>query len=348
MGRPEATEQYLRLFRAEQRERFAFVVLTPAALTDSSNAVVADLDFLRELELIPVVCIDNSDHARALVAKLEGDFPIRECQIEDAATLAAEGTMPLIIAASESERRIAIARLRPRKVVFLIGQSGLQPEGQAVRSLINMRTDYASLVGTTGLRTEQASLLSEVRELFTASEHTFSVSLTSPQDLLRELFTVKGAGTLVRRGARVERLRSYEELEHGRFSTLLESAFGRAPTEAFFERAPLAVYLSSDYQGAAVMEPAPLAPYLSKFAVDIRAQGEGIGGDLWHALAADHDRFFWRSRPDNPIAPWYGNQCDGLVRCDGWTVFWRGLATSEIVEAVTYAHDAPIDLGQAS
>lgn len=345
MGRPEATEQYLRLFQAEQRERFAFVVITASAVIDSSNAVVDDLILLADLELSPVLCLEDEALAMRLRDKLPSDFPMQACLVEEAAHVAAAGGMPLIIACNQSERTAAFAHLKPRKAVYLISQSGLQPQGQSVRSLINLRTDYEALVGDSGLRREQATLLAEVRGLFADCSHTFTVSLTSAQDLLRELFTVKGAGTLVRRGTQVERLSGFSDLEPERFAQLLASAFGKSPAQSFFQRSPLVIYLADHYQGAAVLEDAPLAPYLSKFAVDIRAQGEGIGGDLWRALTGGHKRFFWRSRPKNPIAPWYSSKCDGLIRGPEWTVFWRGLDTSEIGTAVRYAQEAPVDFG---
>lgn len=348
MGRPEATEQYLRLYQAEEPERFALVIITARALRDSSNAVVADLVFLRELELTPVLCLPSQGLAATLIGDLSEGFGVEQCAVKDAASVASSRHIPLVLASDAQALRAVAEHLRPRKIIYLIGQSGLQPEGEEVRSLINMRTDYDSLVAVDGLRPEQAELLTDVRELFATCKHNFTVSLTSAQDLLRELFTVKGAGTLVRRGTKVETAHSYDELERGRFSSLLNSAFGRKAIDRFFDRPALVIYLASQYQGAAVLEASPLAPYLSKFAVDIRAQGEGIGGDLWRALTGDHDRFFWRSRPDNPIASWYASKCDGLVRGKEWTVYWRGLDTSEIPQAVALASQAPVDFGAAS
>ena len=48
------------------------------------------------------------------------------------------------------------------------------------------------------------------------------------------------------------------------------------------------------------MQETPVAPYLTKFAVERQAQGEGIGGELWSMLARDFPRFFWRSRAGEP------------------------------------------------
>lgn len=344
MGRPDATKQYLALFQAEQRERFAFVVVTASAFADC-NSVVSDLGFLRGLELSPVVCVPTDALAAQLTSALPADVIATRCSASEAAEVASTGHLPLLVAGTEEERRVAIAALQSRKALYLIGTSGLQPRGHRVRSLINLRTDYADLTQESALPPEQADLLSEIRNLFAACKHTLTVSVTSAQDLLRELFTVKGAGTLVRRGTQVQRFESFAAVEEDRFATLLSSAFGKAPAAQFFERSALAIYLAADYQGAAVLQDAPLAPYLSKFAVAIRAQGEGIGGDLWRALTSDNPRFFWRSRPTNPIAPWYASKCDGLMRNELWTTYWVGLNATEIADAVDYVLSAPIDFG---
>ncbi len=343
IGRPEATAQYVRLFQAEQRERFAFVMLTEAAFLDIGS-VISDLGFLRGLELFPVLCVPSTALATKLEENLPESLPVKRCGLAAATEVANSGALPLLVATAERERRLAVATLESRKVVVLIGTSGLQPRGESVRSLVNLRTDYKEL-SAAPLPSEQLAVLREVEAVFGDCAHTFTVSITSAHDLLRELFTVKGAGTLIRRGTQVERFSSFGKLDQGRLAQLLHSAFGRAPTRTIFERPPLQVYLAEGYQGAAILDDAGLAPYLSKFAVDIRAQGEGIGGDLWRALCQDHGRFFWRSRPANPIAPWYAAKCDGLVRGSSWTTYWVGLSTSEIPAAVSFAESAPVDFG---
>jgi acetylglutamate kinase len=343
IGRPEAVAQYLRIFQATSPERFALVFVSESVVQNSSSALVTDLVFLHQLELTPVLCVEAEDQRDSLLAALPENFPVFSCQAHEVAAVAADGKIPVMIAADATARNSASETLEARKLIYLIDQSGLQPSGEAVRSLVNLRTDHAELSRTGVLSSEQQALLEEIRGLFAGSEHTFTVSVTSAQDLLRELFTLKGAGTLLRRGTEVQRLESYEALDRERFAGLLHSAFHRTPTDSFYERPVLRVFLAAEYRGAAVVEERGIAPYLSKFAVDLRAQGEGIGGDLWRALCADYGRFYWRSRPGNPIANWYANECEGLVRGAEWTVYWRGLGTGEIAEAVESANQAPVD-----
>lgn len=346
IGRPDAVAQYLRIFQATRKERFALVLVNESVVRNSKSALIADLLFLQELDLTPVLCLQSGALRDQLIAALPADFPIRPCLSKEAAALTASGIIPLLLATDAAARNSAAQELGARKIIYLIDQSGLQPIGEAVRSLVNLRTDYQELAGPDVLSAEQLTLLDEIRELFASSEHTFTVSVTSAQDLLRELFTVKGAGTLLRRGTAVQRVQSYQDLEQDRFAALLQSAFHRTPSASFYKRPVLRIFLAAQYRGAAVIEEQGIAPYLSKFAVDLRAQGEGIGGDLWNALCTDFERFYWRSRPNNPIANWYASQCEGLVRGPEWTVYWRGLQTNEIEQAVRSASDAPVDFAR--
>jgi acetylglutamate synthase len=97
----------------------------------------------------------------------------------------------------------------------------------------------------------------------------------------------------------------------------------------------------------AILEPSPVAPYLSKFAVEPVAQGEGIGQDLWQAITRQYRSLVWRSRPANPIRSWYANVCHGMLRLADWHVFWRGLEPEQVAGAVVEARSRPNDFYDA-
>lgn len=338
IGRPEEADTYLELFRSDEPERFAVVVVGGEI---SIEALGVDLHFLAELGLTPVVAFPSEARRGEVLARL-GDQPaLRPSDGAEAAAVARGGQLPGVVARDVGELAALVGRLGSRKVVFLTPRSGLQPGGESVRSLIDLTTDLEPLLAA--LPPEQAALLRDIDHLLGAAPHPLTAAVTSPFDLLRELFTIKGAGSLVRRGARVTRHASYRAIDRPQLDTLLRSAFGRAPIGDFFDRIVDSIYLAEGYRGAAIVESRPLCPYLSKFAVDVRARGEGVGGDLWRALCKDYRRLLWRSRPSNPIARWYEQQCDGLVRQRDWHVYWRGLRTDEITWAVELALDAPVD-----
>ena len=166
-------------------------------------------------------------------------------------------------------------------------------------------------------------------------------------NLLKELFTVKGAGTLVKRGSAIERHESYATLDVPRLKRLLETSFGKELSPSFFHLPPLAVYVDASYRGAAVVHDAYPAPYLSQFAVLPEAQGEGIGRDIWEVLVRHHAQLYLRSRADNPIASWYVSVCDGMIRRPGWQIYFRGIPVELIPEAVAQAEARSADFGGA-
>jgi acetylglutamate kinase len=170
-----------------------------------------------------------------------------------------------------------------------------------------------------------------------------TVTVVNPLQLLRELFTVNGAGTLIRKGSRIERHQSFATLDRARLRALIESAFGRLLNEDALERGVERIFVEENYLGAALISQTPVGPYLNKFAVDRQAQGEGIGGDVWSVMIRDYPTFFWRTRTTNPIGPWYLKNCDGVARFPEWHVYWRGLPPEKIEPAIRYALNAPVD-----
>jgi acetylglutamate synthase len=229
-------------------------------------------------------------------------------------------------------------------VIFLSPTSGLEREGTPHISMVNVALDYDRLRNARGrLAPRHHTLLRQAKDLLEEVPHRMSVAVVSPLALLRELFTVTGAGTLIRRGSRIDGHADFNRVDRLRLRMLIESAFGKLLTAEALERGVERIYIEENYLGAALLSPTPVGTYLSKFAVDRAAQGEGIGGDLWSVLIQDYPSFFWRSRPDNPITPWYAKQCDGLVRLGEWHVFWRGLPPSRIEAAIEYALSLPGD-----
>lgn len=221
-------------------------------------------------------------------------------------------------------------------------------------SLINLRRDHEALLASGQLDDADRDLLAGVREAMaegdvkpkaevkadldtdnkaepapdgrrSASTERLVTSVTAPNNLLHELFTVKGAGTLIKHGTVIEFHRSYDGVDRQRLEALLTATFGRQLRHTFFDRAPTGVYVEQSYLGAAVVSAGGHATYLTKFVVDRLAQGLGIGRDLWEAVTRDHERLFWRARPQNPITQWYLSECHGMVRTPGWNVYWRGV-----------------------
>jgi acetylglutamate kinase len=372
VGQKADVDLYLKLFRSQRKESFAIIAADAQIVRAALDPFHFDLRILAGLGLYPVVLVglldardaDNQsqriyewlieDEVPARVIGSGTDLP-QEIQTAVRQTFD-ENTIPIVSLDAAKElaiddrfrllRRLA-ASLETRKVIFLSTSSGIEREGAPPISLVNLSSDYDRLLATTDLPRRHASLLRHVKTLLEALPQRMSVAVVNPLQLLRELFTVGGAGTLIRKGSRIEKHAGLGAVDRGRLTLLLESAFGRPLVPGALEEGGLViaqsehVYLEENYLGAALVANTDIAPYLGKFAVDRQAQGEGIGGEIWTLLTRDFPAFFWRASPKNPIVPWYAKQCDGLVRLPDWHVYWRGLPPSKIESAIAYALAQP-------
>jgi acetylglutamate kinase len=369
VGQKADVDLYLKLFRSQRKESFAILAAGAQIVKNALDPVHFDLRILTGLGLVPSVVLGlfepkDADRQAQRVQDwlVEDAVPARIVPagpelgpetIEAVRTAIGAGEIPLVslerARESSIDKRFRLVAqlaqaLETRKVVFLSRRSGLEPASGGHVSVVNLATDYERLLSTSGFSRGQATLLRQVKQLLELVPQRMTATVVNPLQLLRELFTVSGAGTLIRRGSRIESHLSWDALDQVRARSLFESAFGRPLRAGFFADPVERIYVEDNFRGIAVVRQTKVGPYLTKFAVDRQAQGEGIGGDLWSVLARDFPAFFWRSRPANPITPWYVKQCDGLERFPEWHVFWRGLPVSAIEPAIEHARTSPVDL----
>src|SRR6185437_546126 len=222
-------------------------------------------------------------------------------------------------------RELSLAT-EPYKIVFLTEVGGLLGEDGRIVSAVNLAEDFEFLMEQPWVHSGMRAKLQEIKKLLEDLPSTSSASITSPDHLAKELFTHVGSGTLVRRGERVQRHTSIEDIDRSRLRDLLEACFGRSLDPEYFEKkAFYRVYLSEAYTATAILTHGHgLPPYLDKFAVTTQAQGAGVGGSLWQRMKAENKKLFWRSRIENEINPWYFQQADGCYKAGRWAVFWYG------------------------
>lgn len=370
VGRRSEAEFYLRMFAELPKESFAIIVPGGPVVRSALGSIVEQLRFLADLGLYATVVLGLFDpdagaaSSERLVKRLPASglspSPHEMFQpnlVEELRDDLQRDRVPVLhfrkVEGETLDQRLAelgaLARhLGTRKLALLRRRGGFRPlaskrvdarlsvaEGRI--SIINLTTDRDRIAPGT-LSKRDTELLGASDQLIQLAEpNQLLVSITSPLNLLKELFTVKGAGTLIKRGSAVEHHSSYATLDVNRLRHLLENAFGKGLQPDFFELPPLAVYVDPTYRGAAIVHEAYPAPYLSKFAVLPEAQGEGIGRDIWEELVRHHPQLYWRSRANNPIASWYTSVCDGMVRRPNWNVYFRGIPVELIPEAVAQA-----------
>jgi acetylglutamate kinase len=231
----------------------------------------------------------------------------------------------LNVNADAAAHKLALA-LQPFKVVFLSPDDGIKDEHGQIISAINLEEDFDELTGQPWLSASTKNKLVEIRGILQSLPRSSSVAVASPENLARELFTHKGAGTLIRMGERIRCHTDLSSIDVPRLRALLEDSFGRKLHLDYFDKKPFyRIYLADSYRAVAILTLEQGYPYLDKFAVTTDAQGDGVGGSLWQRLAKENDRLFWRARIDNEVNPWYFARSTGAYKNEKWVVFWYGL-----------------------
>lgn len=234
-----------------------------------------------------------------------------------------------------------VLAIEPYKVIFLTPTGGLLDGNQNVISAINLQTDYERLIKSDWVHSGMALKLKQIHDLLQALPSSSSVSITSAINLTRELFTHRGAGTLIRRGEHLSETDEIAPHLTGELGRLIETCFQRTLRSDYFEKLQLQSLIrsSSGRAAAIIADGVNGLAYLDKFVVTPDAQGEGIGAALWQRIRQRFSQLYWRSRWDNPVNTWYGHQADFCIRRGKWRVFGYGIEemsqmTSLVDEAV--------------
>ena len=239
-----------------------------------------------------------------------------------------------------------VRALQPFKVIFLTSFGGLRHDNGRRIDSINLSTEYDQFAEKAYSDSGFTFKIERMKQLLDGLPMESSISITNPANLAQELFTHRGSGTLIRRGERVLRATSWDELDLTRLRALIESSFGRRLLPDYFENTtPFRVYVSENYRAAMILTREEGFAYLDKFAVLDEAQGEGLGRAVWKVMREETPQLFWRSRHNNQVNIFYYAQSDGCFKQERWKVFWCGLTDfSQIERCVAHCAVRPTTL----
>lgn len=349
IGRSEEYEYYLQRFQKQDSAPFAILVPDLDAAQYAPAAIHFHLRFLSRIELYPAVLLAGP-YADVMAATLtrHGDYEV--CTSPDDQTELSEFRRRL------KERRVPGIILDYRQPLF----ESLKKYSSELSSRIHFIRNRGGIKDLNGIPVNYAwpqmepgsidrddhAIFRIMSELF-LSRPNLHVSITSPLNLLKEIFTIKGAGTVFRKKSKIHKLDNIRQVDIKRLEGLLSASFKRPLLNADFFQSVSLFYIEENYRGAALISIAPSGiSYLSKFAVDTQARGEGIAQEIWDAMINDNPRLFWRSRAANSIIRWYQRIADGYNRSGNWTVFWKDIEPEEIPGVIRYAIDLPSDFDE--
>jgi len=244
---------------------------------------------------------------------------------------------------ADAATRILVHEVQPMKIIFLADTGGLLDGSGDVIDSINLATDYDELMAEDWVHSGMRLKLAEIQRLLDDAPLTTSVSITTPSALARELFTHGGAGTLVRKGERINEMTAKGDIDTVRLIALIEDAFAQDLVEGWWDDVDLlTAYVSESYRAAAVVAELDEFAYLDKFAIAESARGEGLARTVWDHMIRDFPNLVWRSRTDNGFNPFYEKEADGQAKTGIWTIFWKGVSDFDVIgRAVKRLTDMP-------
>ncbi len=346
IGRRDEYEFYLEKFTHFETATFALICPQEHDFENTAQSLAFDLDALGRLGLFPALLLTGEHVQQMKMMLLDADHAFDVLALEDlssAQTLAAaeqflrrcgSSRKTGILTASSPALGDILNTLIPvitRRVHILRPSGQLHDTDGTVLNYI-----YANDETPAPVRPEDQALATLSTTLLNAHPG-IHMSICSTWQLLEELFTVKGAGTVVRRRSEIHRVGTSADIDETRLLGLLEQAFGRTPRKAQILPRVQWGYIENDYRGAALVESHPAGAYLSKFAVGTEARGEGLAGELWRALVQNHPALFWRSRIDQPVNHWYERHAQGHHSTDTWRIFWYGIAPEDLPAIIEYS-----------
>ena len=318
IGRREEYEFYLNKFQAAGADCFALLVPDIESLEQGAEALAFDLKFLLKLGLRPAVILCGADAgAKWNLLKDNSLFELTEFPNIGKR----KAGIPVFVEENVQTLESLLQKVPAigKRVHFIRAGGGLNTEYYYIQKPdAELLPEDKAMAGT-------AAALLEARP----GTH---ISVTSPINLLKEIFTVKGAGTVFRRGSTIL---SGGTPNPDRLLALLEESFGKKPKPGVLASTSQ-VYFEENYRGAVLLEQPPEGLYLSKFAVGSEARGEGLAQELWDEVCRNHPAFFWRSRKGNPINQWYDRHADGRHTAGDWVVFWRGMDAAAIPGLIAF------------
>jgi acetylglutamate kinase len=337
IGRRDEYEFYLDKFQSEHSACFALLCPDLESIEAGAEVLAFDLHFLLRLELVPAILLCGRDAARMEAAlAVERVFEFQSLQSASAIPFIQQARsaekVPVLVA-EDVALETALMQLIPdvaKRVHFIRAAGGLKAAGGDLLPYVYTHTENFQ-----PLEPLEYDFPALGKKLL-AERPGVHLSVTSPINLLQEIFTVKGAGTLFRKGSVIEHFETLDQIDLAALLNLLETSFGKKLRSKDFLDNVADAYLEKDYRGAVLLEEHPSGLYLSKFAVGREARGEGVAMELWRKVCDNHGALFWRSNVSNPFNSWYHNQADGHHASGKWQIFWRGVSADAISGIIEY------------
>ncbi|KAL9480217.1 hypothetical protein ACSS6W_005003 [Trichoderma asperelloides] len=248
----------------------------------------------------------------------------------------AEGDDGCLLNVNADVAAVELARtLKPLKVVYLSEKGGLfNGDGKKI-SQINLDEEFDYLMAQPWCRYGTRLKIKEIKELLDDLPRSSSVAIIHPSDLQKELFTDSGAGTLIRRGDKIQRVTSIDEFNDiEKLKATLISNYNGLDAEAVVDRfidtpkeKKFTAYYDDVMQCLAIIMPKSESQDIATLAVLTTTKSGWLSNvieNIFTVIKKDHPKLVWTISEEDENLTWFFEKADGSFLKNGSVLFYYG------------------------
>jgi N-acetyl-gamma-glutamyl-phosphate reductase/acetylglutamate kinase len=237
------------------------------------------------------------------------------------------------VAAAELSRA-----LQPLKVVYLSEKGGLYNDETGKKiSQIELDEEFDHLMKQPWCKYGTRLKIKEIKELLETLPRTSSVAIIHPSDLQKELFTDSGAGTLIRRGDKVEVVDDVSKLDLPKLKEALQRDLVVDDVDVkvgeyidYLRTTPFKAYFDDSLHCLGIVLPADAAngrplPTLVTLTMTKTGWITNIAENVFTAIKKDWPQLVWSVSSDDENLPWFFTKAHGsFTGPNGKSFFFYG------------------------
>ncbi|MBF0197171.1 MAG: hypothetical protein HQL32_05655 [Planctomycetes bacterium] len=332
----DANEYLLRYHGLEEDE---FLLIIPAQDNRvSQDDLLEEIDYLVKLDLYPHVFLSEYFLTQDIIEELQENLT-RSFNNQVTVHLGQEESYP--------EDLITLS-LKQKFAKYLFVHPAFKDDKEQTINLLHLHNNF--------LKWHKNSLdhLPWINHFLKAHGPEVSLQIAPAHQILPELFTSKGAGTLLSLGYQFNTL-SIKEINKKQLLELLEQGFEKPLKANYIDSLDESsrIIIEKEYRGAVIFQNISGSFYLDKIVVSPQYLGYGLGSLLLDELfeqigniTTPNPRLFWRAKLDNPYLSKYSRLVNhfaikfpllcGTVSDETYTYHFIGLSHEERQLAVEF------------
>lgn len=225
--------------------------------------------------------------------------------------------------------------IEPLKVVYLSEKGGLFDGDAEKISHINLDEEFDHLMAQPWCKYGTRLKIREIKELLDTLPRSSSVAIIHPSEMQKELFTDSGAGTMIRRGDKIQKVSSVSDFEDlAKIKETLvrdrEGLDAEATVDRFIDQLrgnKFTAYFDDAMQClAVVMPPTEDRPIATLATLNITKSGwlSNVAENTFAAIKKDNPSLFWTVSAEDENLSWFFDKAEGSWSHNGSVLFYYG------------------------